>query len=69
MSLRYFKAVKEIATNQKESSEFDQALLRIKESLEIFKEFQDDLRLSLLLRNRSNTAQKLSIRRSFSELS
>jgi len=49
MLLRYFKAVDgyKISENQRESCEFDQALLSLQESLELHKEFQNDLLISL----------------------
>ena len=49
MSLRYFKAVNgfNICNNNRERGEFDQALLSLQESLEIFKEFQDDSFISI----------------------
>jgi len=48
MSLRFFKAVNDcqIASNQRDSGDFDQALLSYQESLEIFKEFENDLFIS-----------------------
>eukprot|EP00590_Aulacoseira_subarctica_P000434 CAMPEP_0172435382 /NCGR_PEP_ID=MMETSP1064-20121228/71146_1 /TAXON_ID=202472 /ORGANISM="Aulacoseira subarctica , Strain CCAP 1002/5" /LENGTH=252 /DNA_ID=CAMNT_0013183691 /DNA_START=41 /DNA_END=799 /DNA_ORIENTATION=- len=48
MHLRYVKAYEgyKIGLNQKDSGEFDQALLTFQESLEIFKEFQDDSDIS-----------------------
>mmetsp|Transcript_8624 Transcript_8624/g.12573 ORF Transcript_8624/g.12573 Transcript_8624/m.12573 type:complete len:225 (+) Transcript_8624:198-872(+) len=48
MRLRYSKALEVycIDVSQKESGEFDQALLSLQESLEIFLEFQDDIYIS-----------------------
>ena len=48
MFFRYYKAVKSqgIGCNQSDNGDYDQALLSLQESLEVFKEFQNDFLIS-----------------------